>query len=367
MSKLPSAAILFKPVIGKGGAQTYISRLANWFDAPVFCLYDDRPETDWEDAETIEFGEKITIPYTDRSVSNGLLEKLQYAFWTPPSGYDVVLSSGFKTEVTQHRPEQVRIHLAHGFHRGAFAVPPHDTFSDIYPVKVLQQLNRLWIRHEQISSLKSIDILITNSEFTSNMLERYYSVSTDYVINPPVNTSSYYNSRPADENFYLFLGRIDEVKGIEQIVESFERLPYRLVVAGDGSLRDPLSEKAADNVEFVGYVSEAQKRELLATCSGFIQNSIIEDFGITTVEALASGAPVIAVNRQNNPYLITDGKTGFLFNPAETTDNLVEAIEQAENHDWNHTAIQEAAEPYSAENCKKQWNNVLFSASRRGE
>lgn len=358
-SKLPKSAIVFKPGDGRGGAQTYVSRVAEWIDSPVHVLYSDLDKSDWGRASVVEFGSRPTLPLIGRRAIGSFLDRLEYAFWTPPSEFDVIVSSGLVTKAVQHRPGQTRIHLAHGFHRGAFGLPPRGSFSDNRFVEMLQKANRLSVRRNERQALDQMDILVVNSEFTKGMIEHYMNTTVDRIIHPPVTTSDYYDARPNDEQFYLYLGRLDEVKGVRQIVKAFDKLPYQLRVAGEGALKKELESQAGSNVNLLGYVSEIKKRELMANCQGFIQNSIIEDFGITTVEAMASGAPVIAVNHQNNPNLVTERETGILFESSQTTEPLIEAVEVAETIDWDHDSIQHTAEKYNTEHCRKKWRELL--------
>lgn len=364
-SGMPTTAIVFKPGDGRGGAQTYVSRVAEWSDSPVHVLYSDLDKSDWGGVPVIEFGSRPRLPLVGRRAIGSFLDRLKYAFWTPPAEFDVVVSSGLVTKTVQHRPEQTRIHLAHGFHRGAFGLPPRDSFSDNRLLQFLQQTNRLSLRRSERQDIQQMDFLVVNSEFTESIVEHYLGTNVDRVIHPPVSVEEYENNRPSDEEFFLFLGRIAEVKGVEQIVDAFEELPYELRVAGEGPLREELQSKASDNVEFLGYVSEERKRELMGECQGFVQNSVIEDFGITTVEALASGAPVVAVAHQNNPYLIDDGDTGILFKPSDSVGPLREAVRKASAADWDHERIQKAATPYSEEHCRQKWERLLQDAQEQ--
>ncbi|WP_197428392.1 glycosyltransferase [Halapricum sp. CBA1109] len=331
-------------------------------DSPVHTLYTDLDSSDWGETSVVEFGSRPSLPLVGRRAVGSFLDRLEYAFWTPPAEYDVIVSSGLVAKTVQHRPDQTRIHLAHGFHRGAFGLPPRDEFASNRLLRFLQQTNRLSLRRSERQDAQQMDYLIVNSEFTKSIVEHYLGATVDRVIHPPVSVESYEDDRPADEDFFLFLGRVAAVKGVEQIVEAFEELPYQLRVAGDGPLREELQSQSGDNVEFPGYVSEERKRELMGKCQGFIQNSVIEDFGITTVEAMASGAPVVAVNHQNNPYLVEDGDTGILFEPSKSVEPLREGVRAAAATDWDHEHIQESATPYSEAHCRQKWKQLLADA-----
>jgi glycosyltransferase involved in cell wall biosynthesis len=317
----------------------------------VYVLYEERSAEYWNVTTVREFGRQLPI-------SSDFLDRLRYRAWEPPSKFDTILSSSLVTKAVSHHSHQKRIHLAHGFHRGAFHIPPRNEFSDNPLVRILQKHNRNRLQTIEAESFKKVDELIVNSEFTEQVIQKFYDITPDHIIYPPIETEMYYSDRPTEESFYLYLGRLSEVKGVKEIVRAFSETDHRLVVAGDGSLRDTLVDIAADNVEIVGYVSDNRKRKLMARCNGFIQNSIVEDFGITTVEAVASGAPTIAVNRQNNPNIVNDGQNGMLFEPSKIT-GIKKAVDRAANFDWDHQKIQESADKYDASVCREQWESVL--------
>jgi glycosyltransferase involved in cell wall biosynthesis len=200
------------------------------------------------------------------------------------------------------------------------------------------------------------------------MMQKYHNMEVDTIIHPPIYTKDYYIDRESSKKFYLYLGRLAKIKRIEEIVEAFNKIDINLLIAGTGELARRLKKKSDDNIELLGFVSDKKKKELFSTCSGFIQNSIAEDFGVTTVEALASGAPVIAVDDGNNPNLIQHRVNGVLFDrpgdtdafkTSESAEQLQEAINTAENINWDHKKIQQTAEPYDVSNFLSKWEAAI--------
>lgn len=355
----PNVAIVFKPP-GSGGAARYVAQLARWFDATVYVLGDvdsARRSAIWDGVEISGFGSRSGLPLVGRRGIGPFLDRLEYGFWQPPEDADVVISSGLVAKESVHHPHQARIHLAHGFHRGAFGVPVRDQFSSKRTVSFLQKANRLLLRQLESAALSRVDVLVANSEFTADMVEFYFGVEPRTVIPPPVDVDSY--SPTGGGDYYLYLGNLAEYKGVGTIVDAFDDLEFPLVVAGDGDLREELERTASGNVTFEGYVTEDRKRELLGNCRGLIQNSVNETFGVTTVEALASGTPVVAVGNENNPYLVDDGENGVLFESDGSSAPLEAAVRRAESIDWNPEAIRQSAQPFDAARCKRRWEDLL--------
>lgn len=360
-----NAAIVCKRVASEPHALE--RNLATRFEAPIYSI-----QTQELSDTTITVRE---IPQTKPPVVgrffDAFFDRLSYSFWKPPSEYDTIISSGLRTQPLVQWPEQRRVHYYHGIHRGAFGYPAQDSFADNSIIRGLQMLNRSFIRLMNENSFNFIDTLVANSRHTAEMIEHHYGESVDAIIPPTfIDVDSYGGSEGYDEDFYLYLGRLADAKGIETIVEAFAHLDETLVVAGEGRLHEDLCQQATENVRFEGYVSEQRKRELFRSCNGFIQNTYAEPFGITTIEAFASGVPVIAANVGNNQFLIEDGETGILFDRshggrsyqrASTPEPLIEAIERAAAQEWDSDHLQATAQSFDRSQTLSQWKELLYS------
>ncbi len=114
------------------------------------------------------------------------------------------------------------------------------------------------------------------------------------MIHPPVAVETFYWKPP--EDYYLIVSELVPYKRVDMAVRLFSRTGRKLRVVGDGPELTNLKSVARANVEFCGHVSAEELRELYARCRAFILPGE-EDFGITPVEALASGKAVIALGR----------------------------------------------------------------------
>ena len=148
---------------------------------------------------------------------------------------------------------------------------------------------RLW----DYASAARVDRFIANSDNVRTRIWKTYRRESD-VVHPPVDVTSCF-WRPAND-YYLVVSELVAYKRIDLAVRAFSRSGRRLIVAGDGPEYRALRAMAAPNVEFAGRVSDENLRELFARARAFVMPGE-EDFGMTAVEALASGKPVIALGR----------------------------------------------------------------------
>lgn len=127
----------------------------------------------------------------------------------------------------------------------------------------------------------------------------------------------------------LFVGRVDHEKGLDTVIDAMALLPpanLQLVIAGTGSYLPALQSRcqevglAADAVVFTGFVPDADLPLLLNSVDAFIMPSHAELQSIATLEAMASGLPILAANARALPELVTPEQNGYLFAPQDAPD-----------------------------------------------
>jgi len=155
-----------------------------------------------------------------------------------------------------------------------------------------------------------VDYFIANSETVRQRIKKYYNRDS-VVIYPPVDTDKFKISNTPKE-YFLAGGRLVGYKRFDLVVQAFNRLNMPVKIFGTGPLLKNLKSKAKRNVEFLGKVSESEKIQLLQNCQAFL-NPQEEDFGITTVEAMAAGRPVIAFRRGGGAETVIENETGVFF------------------------------------------------------
>jgi len=186
---------------------------------------------------------------------------------------------------------------------------------------VLRDLERGYRR-----AVRRADLVIANSQNIRQRLRDFLGVDSQ-VIHPPVHTTSLRWIAPGD--FYLSTARLDPLKRVDRIIEAFRRMPdKRLVITSGGSDEARLRRCAhsAPNIEFTGWVSDARLRELLGSCIASLYLPVNEDFGISPVESMAAGKPVIGVREGGLRETILHEATGWLLDPRLEIGDVIAAV-----------------------------------------
>jgi glycosyltransferase involved in cell wall biosynthesis len=189
-----------------------------------------------------------------------------------------------------------------------------------------------YLRMWDYASAARVDEFIANSENVRRRIAKTYRREAQ-VIFPPVAVEKFY-SKPS-EDYYLIVSELVAYKRIDAAVRVFSQSGRRLKIAGDGPEFAALKRIATPNIEFCGRVSDEDLRELYARSRAFIMPGE-EDFGITAVEALASGKPVIALAR-GGALETVPCSGGVLYRDA-TDDGLRDAIMQWDSRERNLNA-----------------------------
>lgn len=199
---------------------------------------------------------------------------------------------------------------------------------------------RLWDE----ASAGRVDAYIANSRVTARRIRKRYRRQAT-VINPPVNTGLYTpRSDGTWEGYFLIVSRLIPYKRIDLAVEAFTRLKLPLKIVGKGRQDAELRAKAGPNIEFVGSVSDEQLKSLYAGCRAFIFPGE-EDFGISPLEAQASGRPVIAYGAGGALETVVPGVTGEFFSE-QSADALAETVSHFKPQAYDPAAIRRHAEGF---------------------
>ncbi len=272
------------------------------------------------------------------------------------SEFDLVISdSSAYAKGVITRPETTHISYIHS--------PTRYLWSDTYTylenltggerlVKKILPFVLTWLRQWDVNAAKRPDYLISNSNFVSKRIKNYYFRDPEKVIFPPVETKDLYVS-DKDEvgDYFLIMSRFRPYKKVDLAIKAFNKLKIPLKVVGSGNDKY-LKKIAGDNIEFLGFVSEKKKAKLLSQAKAFIHPQK-EDFGITAVESMASGRPVIAYKRGGALDTVVEGKTGLFFKE-QTWEHLAEKVINFDEHKFNPKEIRKHALKFSKENFKKE-------------
>ncbi len=179
--------------------------------------------------------------------------------------------------------------------------------------------------------LKKMDKVTTPTRRAADILERESGISDVLAISCGIDASRFINNTPtSNENpRVLFVGRLDYEKRLDILIRAIHALSQdidvQLEIVGNGGEREGLEELAnklgiADRVHFLGFVSEEELPRAYERATVFAMPSIAELQSIATMEAMASGRPVIAANAMALPHLVHSGDNGYLYEPEDVEE-----------------------------------------------
>lgn len=330
-----------------GGAERVLQVLCAMFpDAPIYTLFYDREATGrvFEDRE-IRTSFLQNIPFIKKYHRFfPLLMPLaveQFDF----SDFDVVLSvsSSFAKGIITKPSTR---HICYCLTPPRFLWDGSQKFVEDfnYPGFIKKTLPplitylRIWDREASFR----VDNFWAISNFVRGRIKKYY-VRDAEVIYSPVNVSKFYISDSVGD-YFLMTGRLVSYKRFDLGVEAFNQLGWPLKIVGVGPDMKRLKKMAAPNIEFLGLTPDEQLARLYAHARAFIFPQE-EDFGITPLESMASGRPVIAYRGGGAMETVKEHETGTFFD-YQHKDALVQALANFKDKDFNPKQCRVQAEKF---------------------
>jgi glycosyltransferase involved in cell wall biosynthesis len=188
------------------------------------------------------------------------------------------------------------------------------------------------------------DLLVANSTAVQDRVRRFYDRKAA-VVHPPVEVEELRPQPGGPRRHFLWVGRLVPYKRPLLVAEAFRDLPYSLTMVGIGPQEEELRERLPQNVELRGWISREELVELYREAIGFLHVGE-EDFGISMVEALAAGAPVIALNAGGALDIVRDGIDGYLIDQPEVGP-LRDAVERVATTEWDRERLLARAGEFS--------------------
>lgn len=274
------------------------------------------------------------------------------------SAYDVVLSdcSAYSKGVIV-QPDTLHICYCHSPTRYLWNDTHSYTEELRQPLLVKKMiplvLNR--IRKWDRAAADRVDTYIANSKTVAHRIEKYYKKDSS-VIYPPVEVDKYYSSNNI-EDYFLIVSRLRPYKRVDLAVEAFNALGYPLKIIGTGEEYGKLKKMAKNNIEFLGPLNDEEKKKYLSSCKAFIYPQE-EDFGITAVEAMASGRPVIALNKGGARETVIEGITGEFFDE-QSPWKLVDVVRDFDSEKYDPEVIKEHAKQFDMKSFKNKIRHLV--------
>jgi len=194
---------------------------------------------------------------------------------------------------------------------------------------------------KRINSFKYIDCFFVLTEFQQQKLIEFNIPKGKILIKPNFNTHSEnilidYNNK----SDFVFVGRLEEAKGIVNLIKSWKKIDKKLTIIGDGPLRNYINENTSENIQYLGNLDNDEVKKILMQSKYLIQLSKwYETFGLTIIEAFQMGTPVIGLDIGTRKNFIVDGYNGFLLN---NVDELKSTIDKADQYEFYEKLVENA-------------------------
>lgn len=342
-----------------GGAERVLRAFHElWPEAPIFVLFHTKGNVEGFQYADIRESFLRWLPF-------GRTRYQWYLPWMPLAterlnlhDFDLVISStsAFAKGVLT-RPDTLHISYCHSPTRYLWT-DTHEYIADLKYNRLIKAFIpplihrlRLWDK----MSVDRVDHFVANSGTVRNRIQKYYRRDSD-IIYPPVDTASF-QIAPEIKNYFVSGGRLVPYKRFDLLVAAFNRLRKPLKIFGTGPEMARLQRMAKSNIEFLGRISDAEKAHLLARAQAFLHPQV-EDLGITPLESMAAGRPVIAYGVGGATETVIPGQTGILFHE-QNWESIVHSVLQFDARAWDSQKIRTWAERFSAENFKRRMKQYV--------
>jgi glycosyltransferase involved in cell wall biosynthesis len=336
--KKPKVALVHDYLIQYGGAEKTLEAIAELFpQAPIYTSF-YKPENFGDSYNTKSV---ITPKIADSVFSSSPILAKYFTFLIPLifesfdlGDYDLIISdSSSYAKGVLTKPDQLHISYIHTPPRFLYKYSVENTKRNAWyyrpAVTIIDHFLRIW----DFNAAQRPNYLVANSKEIAQRIHKFYGREAE-VIYPPVELSQ---EEPVEqknlfkEPYYLAAGRLVAYKNFDVVVNAFKKLPQlQLYIIGTGNEESRLKAMAADNVKFLGRVSDEEKHQLMRNCLGLINAVKDEDFGIVPIEVLSHGRPVLAHRSAGHLETIDEGASGMYFDNLSPNE-LAESIKHFDN------------------------------------
>ncbi len=227
----------------------------------------------------------------------------------------------------------------------------YDLYAQAYMPLMPEEISEGLLRAYMPSFCDAVDLVVSPSEGMEKVLRGLDVESPIVVVPNGVDLESYLQAKPlprgdfgysANDILFIYVGRLGPEKNLELLVRAFNGVAQafthvRLLILGDGPAREELETLVSSLglsgcIRFEGMVRYDRLPAYLAMCDAFVTASVTETFGMSVVEAMGAGLPVLGVDSVGVGDIVSDGETGFLA-PEDAIAFAVKMTRLATEHD----------------------------------
>ena len=358
-------AIVHDWLVNLSGAERVLFELHRMFPkAPIYTLFENKNFTK-------QYLPDVEIRPSFLQKIPGIIRNYKYFFFLMPtaiesfdlSNFDLVISSSaIFSKGLVLKPKTKHICYCYSPPRQIWDL--HSEFSPPRPTlySLSQHFLRIWDRQAS----DRVDEFVAISEHVRERIKKYYRRDAK-VIYPPCNINSKFEilhpKRILNSDFYLIVSRLYQHKNIDIVIEAFAKLTPPLVIIGDGPKYKKLKAKSSNSktIKLLGFIPEEELAYYYQNCRAFLMPQE-EDFGITPIEAMSYGKPVLALRRGGAVETIIEGKTGeFIDDPIP--EALADGVRRLnENYlSYDSEFIKSHAQKFSVDNFREKFSKLVYN------
>ncbi len=359
--RLPRVAIVHDWLTGMRGGEKVLEVLARHFEAsPIYTLF-HLPGTVSQEIES----HPIHTSYLQHAPGLRRHYRRYLPFFPAAiedfdlTGFDLIVSTSHcVAKGAIPRPGAYHLCYCHTPMRYAWD-QEHAYFPNRSgPIAFMRGLILTALRGWDVASAHRVDRFIANSSFVAERIRRYYGRESD-VLAPPVDTDFFTPGEEERRGHVLAVAALAPYKRVDLAVAACEKLGLELRIVGEGPARERLAGKPTVHTRLLGRVDAETLRQLYREALCFIQPGV-EDFGISSVEALACGCPVVALGRGGVLDIVRDGVDGVLYEEEES-DAVAAAIDKCRGMGFNKLNLRQRADRFSTARFEEGLKSLLSS------
>jgi len=356
-------AIVHDWLTGFGGAERCLIEFANlWPDAPIYTsVYDVKRFKDIIPPRRVRTSFLQNFPNSTMNYRS-LLPLMPMAFRSfDLKGFDVILSSSHCCAKGIRRPKSA-VHIS-------FIYTPMRYVWELYTIyrDSMSGVKRFMfesmapsLRKWDIATSRSVDYFIPISREVDRRIQSIYGRKGAAVIYPPVDVKKLLYDGPKGDHF-LIAHRFVPYKRVDIAIKAFTDIGLPLKVLGIGPDEQKLRRIAGKNIEFIGFVPDDKLAEIYGSSRALIFTSY-EDFGLTPIESMAAGTPVIAYGRGGALETVIDGRTGIFFRD-QTSASVIDAVKRFEKFSFSRDDLINRAWEFDVSIFRKQIKEFVENAA----
>ncbi|MCA9332267.1 glycosyltransferase [Candidatus Saccharibacteria bacterium] len=355
IAKNKKVAIVCDWLTGIGGAERVVLELHKMFpEAPIYTSQYDPEKIDWFKNADIRVGWLQKIPKRLKKFIP--VFRAWYFSRLDLSEYDIIISNtGAEAKGVKFGPSTTHLcicnaptHYYWSRYEQYLKEPGFGKFNWLarLGLKMLVSPMRKW----DFRAAQRPTELIAISSHIQKEIKKYYKRDSAMIF-PPVKLERFNKLSSKTKNGFVITGRQTPYKRVDLAVAACTKLNLPLTVVGDGPEHQELINMSGTSIKFITNATDKQVNDAISSSEAFIFPGL-DDFGISPVEAMAAGLPVIAYRGGGALDYVVPGKTGEFFDN-QNTDSLCRVLEDFEPQKYSSDDIKRESKRFSVENFQK--------------